>query len=150
MSLRFRLCTVCRAPCSPGPRCDECRRLWTRAYNAARPELHGFYATPAWRKLSAEIRASAPGGRCHWCLKPTRRLVADHIVPLDQRPDLALERSNLVASCIPCNTRRGRNARLPDLTTQAPEHSAAGAPFALRPGVALRSPGRDVPQKEIA
>ena len=48
-------------------------------------------------------------------MKPTRRLVADHVKTLEAYPELALERSNLVASCIPCNTRRGRNAKLPDL-----------------------------------
>lgn len=119
--MRIRLCIICRRPCSPGPRCDECRRLWTRTYNATRPEHHRLYASPEWRKLSAEVRADAT--RCHWCLKPTSRLVADHVVPVDQAPALQLERSNVVASCFSCNTRRGRNARLPDLTTEwTPSH----------------------------
>ena len=65
--------------------------------------------------------------RCHWCLKPTLRLVADHVIPLDQRPDLALDRSNLVASCVPCNTRRGRNARLPDLDLPAANGSVGAS-----------------------
>lgn len=114
-TLRMRLCSVCKVaiPEGAGARCGECRRLWNRGYNAARPAHHQLYATPEWRRLSAEVRASAT--RCHWCLKPTTRLVADHVAPVDRAPELALERSNLVASCFACNTRRGRNARLPDL-----------------------------------
>jgi 5-methylcytosine-specific restriction endonuclease McrA len=112
---RFRECIVCGRLLlgQAGPRCAECRRDWRRRYDEARPEHHRLYASPEWRRLSAEVRASAV--RCHWCLKPTRRLVADHVMPLDQRPDLALERSNLVAACVPCNTRRGRNAKLPEV-----------------------------------
>jgi 5-methylcytosine-specific restriction endonuclease McrA len=106
-------CLGCGKLVSPGPRCFDCRRAQTATYDRTRPAHHALYSTTAWRKLSAEVRAGAT--RCHWCLKPTRRLAADHVIPVDQRPDLALERSNLVPSCIPCNTRRGRNARLPDL-----------------------------------
>jgi 5-methylcytosine-specific restriction endonuclease McrA len=79
-----------------------------------RPEFHTLYQTSAWKRLSAEVRAGAT--RCTWCLKPTRRLVADHVIPLEQRPDLALDRSNLVPSCLPCNTRRGRNAKIPEVS----------------------------------
>ena len=106
-------CRGCGGLVAPGPRCPRCQRAWDRQYDAGRPAHHALYATSAWRRLSAEVRASAT--RCTWCLKPTRRLVADHIVPVEQRPDLALDRSNLTPSCVPCNTRRGRNAKLPDL-----------------------------------
>lgn len=98
---------------SPGPRCSACQRAHDELYDRTRPAHHALYRTQEWRRLSADVRADAR--RCHWCLKPTRRLVADHVLPLDQRPDLALERSNLVAACVPCNTRRGRNAKLPDV-----------------------------------
>lgn len=106
-------CRGCGKLVSPGPRCSACQRRWDEQYNATRPEFHTLYQTSAWKRLSAEVRADAT--RCHWCLKPTRRLIADHVIPLEQRPDLALVRSNLVAACFGCNTRRGRNARLPDL-----------------------------------
>ena len=58
-------------------------------------------------------------------LRPTRRLVADHVIPLEKRPDLALDRANLVPACVPCNTRRGRNAKLPD---PLPLHRLAPTP----------------------
>lgn len=98
---------------SPGPRCSSCQRVHDRLYDQARPAHHALYQTPEWKRLSAEVRASAT--RCTWCLKPTKRLVADHIIPLDQRPDLALDRGNLTPACHACNTRRGRNAKIPDL-----------------------------------
>jgi hypothetical protein len=104
-------CAGCGILCAPGPRCPTCHRAWTRAYDRTRPAHHALYATAEWRRLSAEVRSSA--NRCHWCLKPSRRLVADHVIPLEQRPDLALDRGNLVAACVPCNTRRGRNAKIP-------------------------------------
>ena len=121
-TLRLRLCSVCRSPIldGRGARCDECRRAWNRQYNANRPELHRVYQSPEWRRLSASVRASAR--RCHWCLRPLgggKRFIADHVIPLDQRPDLALDPGNVVASCIGCNTRRGRNARLPELLAVA-------------------------------
>jgi 5-methylcytosine-specific restriction endonuclease McrA len=129
---RFRACIVCGKLVmgSPGPRCEVCRRDWARRYDEAGPEHHRLYATLEWRRLSAEVRASAT--RCHWCLRPTTRLVADHVEPLDRRPDLALDRANLVPACVPCNTRRGRNARLPDLTTPAPVRPELD-PFRLGP-----------------
>lgn len=110
---RLQACKGCGMLVAPGPRCYACQRSRDRLYDQARPAHHALYSTAEWRRLSAEVRAGAT--RCHWCLKPTRRLVADHVIPLDQRPDLALDRANLVASCVPCNTRRGRNAKLPDL-----------------------------------
>ncbi len=106
-------CLGCGILVSPGPRCYACQLARDKRYDATRPERHKLYATAEWRRLSAEVRDKAT--RCHWCLKPTRKLVADHVLPLEQRPDLALDRANLVPSCVPCNTRRGRNAKLPDL-----------------------------------
>ncbi len=108
-------CLGCGMLVAPGPRCTGCQRDLERVYDQTPPEHHALYRTAEWRRMSREVRASAT--RCHWCLRPTRRLVADHVEPLDQRPDLALDRSNLVASCVPCNTRRGRNAKLPDVSS---------------------------------
>lgn len=114
---RLAACIGCGQICAPGPRCSRCRRSWERRYDQARPERHALYRSAPWRKLSAEVRASA--SRCTWCLRPLPlgQRVADHIESLEQRPDLALERSNLTVSCIGCNTRRGKNAKLPDPPT---------------------------------
>jgi 5-methylcytosine-specific restriction endonuclease McrA len=109
----WRSCFGCGRLVAGANRCEDCQRAARKAYDATRPDHHRLYQTPEWRRLSAEVRASAR--RCFWCLLPSRRLVADHVLPLAQRPDLALEVTNLVASCYGCNRRRGVNAKRPDL-----------------------------------
>lgn len=106
-------CKGCGTLVSPGPRCYACQRRWDAQYDANRPERHKLYRTWAWRQLAREVTKGAT--RCTWCLRPTTKLVADHVIPLEQRPDLALDRANVVPACTGCNTKRGRNARLPDL-----------------------------------
>lgn len=100
----MRLCIDCRAQTARGPRCPDCTALARRRYDQGRPATHSLYGTAAWRSLSADVRASSD--RCHWCGTPTRSLVADHVIPLTVRPDLGLERSNLVPACPSCNVRR--------------------------------------------
>jgi 5-methylcytosine-specific restriction endonuclease McrA len=131
-------CLGCGELVSPGPRCPRCQRAWTTAYDRTRPAHHALYSTSAWKRLSAEVRASAT--RCRWCLRPLplRRRVADHVIPLAERPDLALDRANLAVSCTACNVRRGRNARLPDLdepltTNPRPTVAARARPASFLP-----------------
>lgn len=62
--------------------------------------------TRAWRRLTAQVVAEEP-----WCqLRMTgctgRSQVADHIVKVRDRPDLALARSNCRGACKHCNWRR--------------------------------------------
>ena len=109
----WRSCLGCGRLVAGANRCEDCQRAARQAYDATRPDHHRLYATPEWRRLSAEVRAGA--SRCFWCLLPTRRLVADHVIPVEQRPDLALVRENVVAACYGCNRRRGVNAKRPDL-----------------------------------
>lgn len=111
---RLQACIGCGILVSPGPRCAECRRKAASNYNATRPQHHALYRTQAWRRLSEEVRRTR--SRCTWCEKPLpfSLRIADHIVPLEQRPDLGLEETNLTVSCKGCNTKRGRNARLAD------------------------------------
>lgn len=63
--------------------------------------------TRAWRKLRDQVVREEPvcrlqiAGRCtHWAT------TADHIIPVKQRPDLALDRGNLRGACGPCNNAR--------------------------------------------
>jgi 5-methylcytosine-specific restriction endonuclease McrA len=107
--MRYAVCLGCGKLCAPGPRCPDCKRARDRLYDAARPAHHAVYATAEWRRLSAAVRAGAT--RCHWCGKRTTRLVGDHVIPVEERPELALEPSNVVPSCYGCNTRRGRNLK---------------------------------------
>lgn len=59
------------------------------------------YDSPEWRSLSASFLSRSSGcevgrlagGACHGCLH------AHHVYSVEERPDLALDESNLVAVC---------------------------------------------------
>lgn len=76
--------------------------------------------TRAWRTLAAQVKAEEP--LCWLGLSGCTRLstTADHVVPFVERPDLAMERSNLRGACKHCNSSR-----------QDRPVSAAGQPAAL-------------------
>lgn len=68
--------------------------------------------TRAWRRLKARVIGEEP--TCRIAIPEVCTLVsttADHIEPVSERPDLALERTNLRGACQPCNRARGH---LPD------------------------------------
>lgn len=71
-----------------------------------------FYKSPAWRKVRMSILARDDRGgywRCADCsrvLAHSRLVMVDHRLPLKDRPDLALEPSNLRCLCHGCNTRK--------------------------------------------
>lgn len=102
-----RVCLSCsRVIEASRRRCPECQRAFDRAHNAARPPvLRALYSSSAWQKLRAEVVSV---GRCHWCGATSVRLVGDHVIPAIDRPDLALERDNVVPSCYSCNNKRRR------------------------------------------
>jgi len=63
-----------------------------------------IYGTKKWKELRAQVLKEEP--TCHWCRRrPATQ--ADHIIELDRAPELAYERSNIVGSCQPCNSKRG-------------------------------------------
>ena len=72
-----------------------------------------FYKTSAWRALRAKVKARwrkhcLP---CAYCNKPldwSQMVIADHTIPRKQRPDLALEESNIVCVHHHCNTRKAK------------------------------------------
>jgi hypothetical protein len=111
---RLGACLGCGTLVSPGPRCYDCRRAAEKRYDGTRPAHHALYRSHAWRVLSEKVRRA--GSRCVWCLKPLpfRQRIADHVEPIEKRPELALEETNVVVACASCNTRRGRNWKLPD------------------------------------
>ena len=63
-----------------------------------------IYGTKRWKELRLQVLADEPV--CHWC-KRRPSTQADHIIEIHRNPDLAYERSNLVGSCQPCNSKRG-------------------------------------------
>jgi 5-methylcytosine-specific restriction protein A len=78
-----------------------------RQRNARRPDLVRFYKQRAWKDLSPLFLAAHPV--CQVCeaagrLTPAKQV--DHIIPVRERPDLALDPSNLRALCASCHSRR--------------------------------------------
>jgi 5-methylcytosine-specific restriction protein A len=100
-------------PRSPGLRCPACQAEATRRRNTDAPgrptaAQRGYGA--GWRRISAEVTASAPC--CHWCgggFTTDNPATADHIVPVARGG--THDRSNLVAACRRCNSRRGGQMR---------------------------------------
>jgi hypothetical protein len=87
-------------------RCPEHKLAQGRAQTAARPPvLAALYNSAAWQRLRKQAIA---GGACHWCGASGVRLVGDHLQRPEDRPDLALDPSNIVAACYSCNNQRRR------------------------------------------
>ena len=65
--------------------------------------------TRAWRRPRDQVALEEP--MCQLGFPDICTVVsktADHIIPVTQRPDLALVRSNLRGTCRPCNAARGK------------------------------------------
>lgn len=68
-----------------------------------------------WRKLRLLVLAEEP--LCRFCLEEGRVRASehvDHIIPLRERPDLRLVRSNLRGLCESCHNRRKHHERRTD------------------------------------
>jgi hypothetical protein len=75
----------------------------TSAKDAPVP-MEDFYSSQSWRKARYEALKNC-NGRCTLCGTPPGQyaLHVDHIKPRSQRPDLALDQSNLQVLCRDCN-----------------------------------------------
>jgi 5-methylcytosine-specific restriction endonuclease McrA len=90
-----------------GSRCPDCRRGKERERQRTRDPLPvRVYASTEWRRLARAVVDGAD--RCAWCGTSAAlvKLTADHIYPVRERPDLAIEPSNVVAACRGCQERR--------------------------------------------
>lgn len=89
-------------------RCEVHQLAYYQQDNAQRdPEITRFYNSTAWKTFRAAIRAARP--LCEMCLTEGRETPSeqvDHILRLKERPDLALEESNVRALCMSCHSRR--------------------------------------------
>ena len=75
--------------------------------------VHPFYSSLAWKKIRAKVKAQwkARGWPCNYCketLDWSTWCIVDHIIPRADRPDLALESSNLQVVCHGCNSRKAK------------------------------------------
>ena len=67
-----------------------------------------LYDTKEWKELRQRVLRE-DNHICHWCGRKATQV--DHLIEIDRDPSIALERDNLVASCQPCNSRRGNAYR---------------------------------------
>ena len=72
-----------------------------------------FYHSAAWKRVRA-VALQRDGGMCQDCMdrlragygiKPNRAQMVHHIIPLSERPDLALNLSNLRSLCSECHNK---------------------------------------------
>ena len=98
----LRPCATCGVP-SPRNHCDD---HTPKPAARHRPRGHVHANPAAWKRLSARARKAQP-----WCLDcgSTTDLCGDHIIPVSEAPELALEILNVAVRCRPCNGRRGNN-----------------------------------------
>ncbi len=88
-----------------------------------------FYHTAAWKRVRAAALARDQGMcqdcmdrfRAGWGIRPRRAEMVHHVIPLEERPDLALRLDNLRSLCSECHNRRhpekGRRAEEEDRKT---------------------------------
>jgi 5-methylcytosine-specific restriction protein A len=103
----------CALVALPGkPRCPAHQRAYYRQDNASRdPALTAFYNSTEWKGFRAAYRAEHPW--CQTCEREGRETLAqqvDHLIPVRQRPDLALDEGNVQSLCASCHSRRTRLA----------------------------------------
>lgn len=65
-------------------------------------------STRAWRRLVAQVIAEEPSCWLQLDGCTTASTTGDHVIPVTDRPDLALTRSNVRGACWPCNDKRGK------------------------------------------
>lgn len=130
MSVVVRACVDCGALLPPGSlvrgRCRGCLAKQEHRRYLGRGPVYALYGTAQWQRARAEVLAEEP--RCRWCGAPS--VLADHIIPAAQRPDLFFVRDNLAGCCASCNLRRatrpGRvGGRGIDAMTDAPPYTSA-------------------------
>lgn len=88
-------------------------------------ESDPFYHTKAWKRVRA-LALARDGGMCQSCMekfrsgvgiRPRRAQMVHHIIPREERPDLALDLKNLQSLCNECHNKqhpeKGRQAKEP-------------------------------------
>ena len=92
-------------------------------------ESKPFYHTAAWKR-ARRAALSRDQGMCCDCMdrfragygiRPRRADMVHHVIPIDERPDLALDLANLRSLCSECH-----NVRHPEKGRQARPAPAAG------------------------
>jgi 5-methylcytosine-specific restriction endonuclease McrA len=69
------------------------------------PRLSRKYKEVRLRKLADD------GWTCYYCGYEGKDMTIDHIIPVSKAPELAIEISNMVSCCKPCNSRKGSRSQ---------------------------------------
>ena len=69
------------------------------------PRLSRKYKEVRLRKLAED------GWTCYYCGYEGKDMTIDHIIPVSKAPELAIEISNMVSCCKPCNSRKGNRSQ---------------------------------------
>lgn len=64
-------------------------------------------STSAWRKLAKQVAREEPICWLGFEGCTVRSTTGDHVIPVVDRPDLALDRANVHGACSSCNYKRG-------------------------------------------
>jgi 5-methylcytosine-specific restriction endonuclease McrA len=94
-----RPCANCDEVIDNGSYCSACKPKDNRP-NRSHLLLH----TARWEHLSKRLRKLSPF--CENCSN-TKHLSVDHIIPVNERPDLIFALPNLRVLCMECNRERG-------------------------------------------
>jgi len=87
-----------------GIRCPHCKALSDNNYNKTirSREATSFYNSTQWRKVRKQI-LKRDGGICNRCGGVSKRMIVDHIIPLEIDYSLRLRYDNLQTLCNPCH-----------------------------------------------
>jgi 5-methylcytosine-specific restriction endonuclease McrA len=69
------------------------------------PRLSRKYKEVRLRKLAQD------GWTCFYCGYEGKDMTIDHIIPVSKAPELAIEISNMVSCCKPCNSKKGSRSQ---------------------------------------
>lgn len=84
-----------------------------KVYNKRRDESDSFYSTERWRKFRAYyLRLHPLCVECERQGRVTAAVILDHIKPLKQHPELALDWHNVRPLCRACHNRIGEKVGL--------------------------------------
>lgn len=105
-------CRVCKRPTrEKSGRCLDCQAAGKGA-RAGKPEHHRLYDSAAWKQLRKAKLLNSP--LCEECEANGYVVAAkdvDHVIPLRERPDLALVIENLRSLCVPCHRRKSARGK---------------------------------------
>jgi 5-methylcytosine-specific restriction protein A len=116
---------------APALRDHQTGRAWRQRQTGQREAMR-FRSSAAWQKARASVLNEAPVCPDPYGLHVGRIVLAsevDHVIPLTQRPDLALARTNLQGLCTRCHRRKTQDERAGTISA-GPRWVIAGPPGA--------------------